>query len=202
MSTYSAVALIEFNSITSGLFCSDAMIKQAPIKMLKTGTISRGKYLILIGGSVASVEESFNTGLSRGGFDVIDSVILPAVHAQVHDSITGSRQKPTRDSLGIIETSTIASLLRIADASVKGADVNIIEMRLGDSLGGKGIVLFNGVLEDVEQALEIAVSVSENKAMVLRKSIIPRLNEDLAEKISTTTKFSGSELSILKDGEE
>ena len=34
--------------------------------MLKSGTVSRGRYLIILGGSTASVEESLNEALTLG----------------------------------------------------------------------------------------------------------------------------------------
>ena len=40
------------------------MLKKAPITVIKSGTVHNGKYLVLIGGSVASVEESYTKGLA------------------------------------------------------------------------------------------------------------------------------------------
>ena len=74
--TYPAIALIEFNNIADGITGADAMVKKAPIAMLKSGTVSQGKYLVLIGGSTASVRESFQEGLSQAKESVIDSVFL------------------------------------------------------------------------------------------------------------------------------
>ena len=51
-----ALALVEFGSIAGGILAADAMIKKAPLNVIKTGTVQPGKYLVLIGGSVADVE--------------------------------------------------------------------------------------------------------------------------------------------------
>ena len=87
MKTYPAIALIEYSSIATGILASDAMLKKAPITVIKSGTVHNGKYLVLIGGSVASVEESYVKGLAIDPDNIIDSVILPNVHQQLHDSI-------------------------------------------------------------------------------------------------------------------
>ena len=57
-----ALALVEFDSVAAGIRAADAMVKRAPIALLKSGTIHPGHYLVLIGGSVGSVTESFQAG--------------------------------------------------------------------------------------------------------------------------------------------
>ena len=58
MKKYPAIAIVELASIADGIYCTDALLKKAPIAMIKSGTVSHGRYLIVIGGSTASVEES------------------------------------------------------------------------------------------------------------------------------------------------
>ncbi|MEA1977813.1 MAG: BMC domain-containing protein, partial [Chloroflexota bacterium] len=78
-----ALALVEFDSIAAGIHAADAMIKRAPIYLIKTGTVQPGKYLVLIGGEVADVEESLAEGRYLGGSHIIDYVYLPQVHREV-----------------------------------------------------------------------------------------------------------------------
>ena len=77
MKKYPAIALLEISGIATGIYCADVMIKCAPITVLKSGTVHNGKYLILIGGSVASVEEAFYKGLTAAKDEIIDHVFLP-----------------------------------------------------------------------------------------------------------------------------
>ncbi len=86
-----ALALIEFGSIAAGVTAGDAMIKKAPISLFKAGTVSQGKYLVLIVGSVASVKEAFEAGLLVGKDFVVDKVFLPDVHDAVLSAILGKR---------------------------------------------------------------------------------------------------------------
>ena len=53
---HAALALLEFDSIASGVLASDLMVKRAPIALLRCGTIHPGRFLVLVGGSVASTE--------------------------------------------------------------------------------------------------------------------------------------------------
>ena len=87
-----AIAVVEFKDIAVGIVATDAMLKKSPIAFLKCGTISRGRYLTLIGGTTASVEEAINEGLFWGGANVLDHVLLADVHPQVYDAILGQRR--------------------------------------------------------------------------------------------------------------
>ncbi len=61
-----ALALIEFDSIAAGVQAGDAMAKKAPVARVAAGTVHNGKYLVLVAGEVADVEESYAEGLARG----------------------------------------------------------------------------------------------------------------------------------------
>jgi microcompartment protein CcmL/EutN len=193
MKKYPAIALIEFSSIATGVIAGDAMVKKAPISTLKTGTVSRGKYLVLIGGSTASVEESFKEGLNVGASSVVDKVFLPDVHPQVLDAMLGDRKKVIYESFGIIETTSIAATIEAADAGIKGAVVDIIEIRMGDAIGGKAFVMMNGKVEDVEAAVQIGMNAITNKALWRNKMIIPSLHREMAKQIDKSTRFAAAE---------
>lgn len=184
-----ALALVEFDSIAIGIHAADLMVKRAPIALLKAGTVHPGHYLVLIGGMVAPVTESHATGVAAGGELLIDEVLLPEVHPQVHDAALGTRQPLEREALGILETRTVASLLRAADAGVKGARVCVAEIRLADDLGGRAFVLFDGEIADVEAALAIG-SARVPPERLLRCSILPRLDDTLRGALNAGTCFT------------
>lgn len=184
-----AIALIEFDSIAIGIRAGDAMVKRAPITFLRTGTVQRGKYLVLIGGDTASVEESLGEGLEVGGEAVVDKVYLPHVHPTVFAAVQGARQVGEYESLGIIETSTVAAIIRAADAGVKGAAVTLLEIRLANGLGGKGIALFTGEVADVEAAISIGTDVIQGKDLRTRSTVIPSLHGEMEANIAKDTRF-------------
>jgi len=201
MKQYPAIALIELSSVAAGIFTGDAMIKHSPITMLKTGTVSRGNFLILVGGSVASVEEAYAEGLSRGGDAVADKVILPDIHPQVHDAILGARRPCHNDALAVIETRTVAALISSTDAAIKGALVDIVEMRLADGIGGKAFAIFTGRVEDVEAAVDVARGKITRPYCWVGDRIVPRLHEDMARQIDVATRFAQVEPQNLEGGE-
>ena len=184
-----ALALVEFSSIAAGIQSADAMVKRAPIDVLKTGTVQPGKYLVLIGGRVADVEESLAAGRDVGGAAVVDFVYLPQVHPEVVEAIGGGRVPETTDALGVVETTTVAAAIHAADAGIKGAEVRLVEVRLADGLGGKGIVLFSGLVADVEAAVEIGVGVLERPDLLVRQVVIPQLHPEMWENVAEATRF-------------
>jgi len=184
-----ALALVEFGSIAAGIQAADAMVKRAPIDVIKTGTVQPGKYLVLIGGMVADVEESLAAGREVGAAAVVDYIILPQVHPEVVEAVGGGRVPEVNDSLGVIETTTVAASIHAADAGIKGAEVRLVEVRLADGLGGKGIVLFSGLVADVEAAIEIGVGVLERPELLVRQVVIPQLHAEMWDNVAEATRF-------------
>jgi microcompartment protein CcmL/EutN len=188
-----AIALIEFNSIAVGIRAGDAMVKRAPITFLRNGTVQKGKYLVLVGGDTASVEESMEAGLAEGGEGVVDTVYLPNVHDTVFAAVQGSRQVGEYESLGIIETSTVAAVIQAADAAVKGAEVVLLEIRLANGMAGKGLALVTGEVADVEAAITIGTGVVRKQGLWIQSAVIPSLHREMEANIAAGTRFEANE---------
>lgn len=186
-----AIALLEFDSISAGILSGDAMVKTSPIGVIYAGTVHPGKYLVLAGGDTASVEIALATGREMGGGHVSDWVFLPDIHPEVMSAITKGAGAASLDgeALGIVETTTVAAVLDAADAGVKAADVRVSSVRLADGLGGKGYVLFSGVIAEVEAAVEAAVVRIEPHGTMIRSDVIAQLHEEMAENLAGDLRF-------------
>ncbi|MBN2562685.1 MAG: BMC domain-containing protein [Phycisphaerae bacterium] len=189
MNDHPAIALIEYSSITVGTRAGDAMVKKAPITIVREGTFQPGRFAVLFSGDEASVDESFVEGVRVGADAVVDRVILPHVDRSVYRAILGGRGDWSNEALGIIETSTLAATIEAADAAVKGANVEMIEIRLGDGLGGKGLAHFGGLRADVEAAIEIGTSKASREGRQVCSTIISRLDGDLRSALERSTRF-------------
>jgi len=185
-----ALALVDFSSIASGIEAADAMVKRAPINTIRAGTVQPGRYLVLIGGAVADVEESLFAGREVGGSTVLDHVFLPNVHPGVVEAITGSRVPDPRDAIGVVETMTAAAAIQAADAGLKSAHVRLVEVRLADGLGGKGIVFYSGVVADVAIAVESGVGALDRPELLVQRVVIPQLHPEMWDNVSAATPFS------------
>ena len=194
-----ALALIELGSIAIGIEAGDAMVKRAPVDVVRAGTIQPGKYLVLVAGAVADVEEALAAGIEVGASSLVDTVFLPNVHDQVVAALRGARRAGKGAALGVVETATVTATIEAADAGVKGAQVELLEVRLGDGLGGKGYLLFDGSVSDVEAAVAAAVAriwdpvpdagaVPGARAPIAR--VIPQLHHEMRAELEAAPRFA------------
>lgn len=186
---HGALALLEFENVAAGILASDVMVKRAPIALLRCGTIHPGRFLILVGGSVASTEEAYGVGVRLGETDgtLSGSVFLGDVHPALHDAVLGMRQAMQGDALVVIETRSSPALLAAVDAAVKSTPVALSEVRLGDDLGGHALALMSGDLTDVETALGICADRAGDQ--LLARTLMPRLDTDLRSLLEQGTRF-------------
>ena len=166
-----ALAVVELASIARAYPVTDAMVKQAPSRLWRVGTISPGKFLIMLTGGVAEVDESYHAGLHVAADQLVDHVLLPQVHAQVRAVIDAPPVELEIDALGIVETTTCAATIRAADAAVKAADVVMVHMQLGRGIGGKAVFAFSGELYDVQAGLAAAMSAAGDDYLLVREEI-------------------------------
>jgi len=185
-----AIALLEFESIAIGINAGDAMVKRAPVEVTYAGTVHPGKYLVLVGGDVACVEESYAAGLEVGRHALIDQIFLPAAHPDLVRTLRGMRGRVAAEALGIIETRTVAAILGAADRGLKGAEVNLVELRLADRLGGKAYCVFSGTVADVEAAVEIGVDHLDDPESLIAKVVIPDFHDEMLANLEASTEFS------------
>jgi microcompartment protein CcmL/EutN len=184
-----SVAVLELDSIARGIEAGDAMVKRSPVEVIRAGTVHPGKYVVLVGGLTADVEEALDAGRAAGGSAVLDVVFLPDVHPSVVAAIGGARGVEAGEALGVVETRTVAAVIDAADAGVKGARVAIRELRLADELGGKGYVLFGGEVAEVEAAVEHAAARIEGTDREVARAIIPQLHGEMDENLAADARF-------------
>lgn len=168
------LAAIEFFSIAKGFHALDEMVKIAPIKIIEARTISRGKYLIIFSGDVASVEYSFNKAIEIAEDHIIDTMLLRTVHPEVVKAIGNILEPSGWDAIGIIETYTITSSILAADIAAKESPVKIVEIRIADGYGGKSYVKITGNIEDVQASMDAAVSFVKENKQLCAEMIIPQ----------------------------
>jgi microcompartment protein CcmL/EutN len=147
-----------------------------------------GKYLVLVGGSVGDVEEALAAGREAGGSSILDVVFLPNVHPELTAAIGGTCREAAGEALGVIETATVAAIIEAADAGLKGARVRLVELRLADDLGGKGYLLFDGPVSEVEAAVEIGAGRIAG-APGLGSRVIAQLHSEMAVNLSADAQF-------------
>lgn len=184
-----AFALLESVSVAAGVQAVDRMLKRSPVALLRCGTVHPGRWLALVGGTVAATEEAHAEGVAALGEALCDEVCLADPHPALAAAVAGERKPPEGETLGVLETTTSPALLRAVDAALKSVPVGLAELRLADDLGGKAVVLLHGLLADVEAALEIAAANLGPQGEIVGASLMPRLDESLRDVLTATTRF-------------
>ncbi len=128
MKKASALAVIDYEDIPAGVYAVDAILKKAPIAFVRAGTVTRGRYLVLFGGSTASTAESLGEALATTRAAVIDHAFLPDIHPLLYDAVFGTRRRSS-GALLILETDTASSIVRAVEAAMKGTPVDLVEVR-------------------------------------------------------------------------
>lgn len=180
-----SLGMLELTSIARGVIAADAMAKKAPVTILQSHPISPGKYLIVISGGVAEVEESLAAGLAAAGATVVDRLFLPQAHPQLPPLVAAWRGAEPRAPLGavaVFETFSATATVLAADAAAKAADVVLLDMRLGQGLGGKGFFTMSGDLDSIEAAAAAGQAVIDG-GLLVGVEIIPRPHEDFARRL-------------------
>jgi len=171
--TVTRARLIELGSIAAGYQVCDAMLKAADVELVLARSICSGKYMVMVRGEVGAVRAAVASGNTAGSFSVIDCFTIANLHESIFPAISGTAKVEKLDALGILESSSVASLIEGADAAAKAADVRLIEGRLAMALGGKAFVTLTGDVAAVESAVAAAQAIGQKGLLVNKVVILP-----------------------------
>jgi microcompartment protein CcmL/EutN len=154
---HAALGLIESSSIARGIKAADAMVKKAPVRLLRCTHITPGKHITIISGGVDEVFEAMNVAGVITANNIIDQLFLPQIHLDALAAINNQCSQAPHQSIAILEFFSVASTIVAADAALKAADVVITEMKLASGLGGKGFFTISGELHMIEAAVSAGI---------------------------------------------
>lgn len=153
-----ALAMLDVADIPPGLAALDALAKEAPVTVVGAGTIQCGRYLILFAGEVEPVGYAFRKARAELGRSLWDDVLLPHGESRLVPAISDGaiRWPAAGDTLGALQASSSPTMLSAVDAALKGTDVELVQLRVADGLGGKAIAMLWGMTHSVEAAVALA----------------------------------------------
>ena len=174
-----AIGMVEFVSIARGIYATDQMLKISDVEIVTTGSVCPGKYIAIVQGDVAAVQDSVSVGERIAGEYFVDSIIIPNVSPQVFPAISGVTMPDKIQALGIMESFSLATMIIAADAILKAADLQPIELRLGNGLGGKSYFMFTGDVAAVQTGVEAGKTIVEAKGLLVNAEIIANPSDRL-----------------------
>lgn len=166
-----ALGMIELNSIARGIRVTDEMLKASQVDLVRSSTVCPGKYIVLIAGEVGEVEASMKAGEQLAAAYTVNTLLIPNIHEQLVPALMGTTQVVDPEALGVLEFYSIASAITAADTAAKAAQIQLIEIRIGYAIGGKGFVTFTGDVGAVKAAVAAAES---DRDLLVETTVIPR----------------------------
>lgn len=175
-----ALGVLETNSIAVGIAAGDAMLKTAHVDLISAQAVCAGKYIIILKGDVAAVKSSLEKGRETAASALVNDILIANLHPDVYRGLCAATMDIRGNAIGIIETFSIATCVRLADTVVKTADITLIEIRLGRGLGGKSFVIYSGDVSAVESATKVAKESGEND-LLLNAVVIPSIHKEMLD---------------------
>jgi microcompartment protein CcmL/EutN len=168
-----AVGFVELSSIAKGIEAADAILKAADTRLIFSQETCPGKYKILFTGDVAAVRSSVEAAQKLCGHYVVDMVVIPRLAPQVIPAINQTSLPRDLNALGVLEFYTITAAVYAADAAVKAADVELLNVRLGTGIGGKSFVVLTGDVAAVKAAVDAGAAAALENGIVVATTVIP-----------------------------
>lgn len=178
-----SIGLIELSSIAAGFLVADSMLKSSNVRILLSRSICSGKYMVLIGGETAAVEAATAAGETAANGCLIDSLTLANLHPDVITAIGRTQPVQPNGALGILESFNVATMIKAADAAVKAADVQLLEVRLAMALGGKAFCTMTGDVASVQAGVQAGRAVIAEAGVLVNAVVIPRPHEDVYREV-------------------
>ena len=181
MSEIASIGLIELSSVATGYAVEDVMLKAGNIQLLMARSICSGKFLIVVAGDVTSVAAAVAAGAVAANATLIERRQIARVHPAVLAAIANAVDiEPGKlRSIGVIETFSAASIISVADACIKAADVTLLRIHLAMALGGKGFLLMAGDVSSVQAAVAAGAKVAGEDGMLVGKAVIAAPSPEL-----------------------
>ena len=169
------IGFLELNSIAKGVEAADLILKTAEVDLIFAKAGCPGKYYILFTGEVAAVKASLDAG--------VDSCVIPRVHPQVIKAINLAAEPGTPGAIGVMEFFSVTASVYAADAAVKVADVDLIDVRLGTGIGGKSFVVLTGEVAAVREAIECGIHTENAEGMEVSHVVIPNPRKEIFDSL-------------------
>lgn len=174
-----AIGVIEISTISKGYRLSDEILKLVEVDLTMAQPICPGKFVLIVAGRVANVRSAMEFAEKNYAENLIDISFLGRISDDVYRAILGSCEPTQRDAVGMIETFSIASVIKAADIAVKSAGVEVIEVRIARGMGGKSYVILTGSVSNVEIAVQNGARHAIEEGQLVDTTVIADPHEDL-----------------------
>ena len=172
------IGAVELTSIARGYLITDLMVKRASIEVLDAQAVCPGKFLTIVAGDLAAVEEAITVARDNAESAHFGDLFIPNLAPEIIPAINREVTGAVGETVAIVESFSAVASIDAADHAVKSADVRVESVNLLNGIGGKAFVVVSGALPDVEAAVA-AARVRIPRGMEAAVAIIPRCSADV-----------------------
>ncbi len=178
-----SIGAIEFKSIAKGIEVSNEMVKKHIVEVLYLKSICPGKFLVIVSGDVADVNNCIDCGMSLSEGFVVDSFVINSVHNQIIDGLKHRYESHTNiKSVLLVETNRVCAGIKMLDKTLKSANVNLAMLQLSFTIAGKLVYMVSGDIGSLESAIEQSEIIVDEKNIVYH-CIIPSIDEEIIKNL-------------------
>lgn len=181
MNSASTIGIIELASIYKGFEVQDFILKHAHVEKLLARTICSGKYLIIVKGELADVEDCLEMARKVGDFAIVNALYIPKVEDKIFAAITGCTAIDVQDveAMVLLETFSVAAAIKAADLAVKEADIDVPRIHVAMAIGGKGFAVLTGNDEALKSAIVPALDFLKDDGSLAGYTLITNPHPDV-----------------------
>jgi microcompartment protein CcmL/EutN len=184
-----ALGILETTGYVAAVGGSDAMVKAAPVEILRLTIASGGRVVALVTGNVDSVTTAVGagTGAAREAGEWNAARVIPGPSPEVMACFGeggGERDRTSaapRKAMGLIETRSTIALVRAVDLMLKTADVEYEgRHKVGYFLTASVV---RGDVASVRTAVETGAAEAEKWGDLVSAHVIPRPFEEMESRL-------------------
>ena len=149
------LGIVDSRSIAAGAEITDAMLKAAPVTLVRASVICAGRLLILVEGDREAVETALRAAEGTG-FHLAGKYAISPVSQQVQAALRRQPSPMGGRAMAVIECRNAADGIMAADTAVKKADVSLMRLVMGQGIGGKSYFVLTGDVAAVREAAQAA----------------------------------------------
>lgn len=149
------LGIVDSRSIAAGAEITDAMLKAAPVTLVRASVICAGRLLILVEGDREAVETALRAAEGTG-FHLAGKYAISPVSQQVQAALRRQPSPMGGRAMAVIECRNAADGIMAADTAVKKADVSLMRLVMGQGIGGKSYFVLTGDVTAVREAAQAA----------------------------------------------
>ena len=183
MNSANTIGIVELASIYKGFEVQDLILKHTRVEKILARTICSGKYLIIVRGDLADVEECLEMAKKTGDFAIISALYIPHIEDKVFSAISGCTTLDIQqvDAMVLLETFSVAAVIKAVDLAVKEADIDVPRIHVAMAVGGKGFAVLTGDAEALKSAIEPALDFLKDDGSLAGYTLITNPHPDVLQ---------------------